>query len=60
MVGQFSISAKLSRADSLPPCGGGSGWGVVPRGALMCRISPTPTPDPSPAETAYTRVSVTQ
>src|SRR5712671_3830895 len=36
-----------SRVDSLPPCGGGMGWGVVPRGTEV-PPPPTPTPDPSP------------
>jgi hypothetical protein len=36
-----------SRVDSLPPCGGGMGWGVVPRGTVM-PLGSTPTPDPSP------------
>ncbi|HEV3371424.1 MAG TPA: precorrin-3B synthase [Xanthobacteraceae bacterium] len=34
-------------ADSLPPCGGGSGWGVVPWGTEVPHLA-TPTPDPSP------------
>ena len=34
-------------AASLPPCGGGSGWGVVPWGTEVPHLA-TPTPDPSP------------
>jgi sortase A len=41
------IGAGLSHADFLPPCGGGSGWGVVPWGTRAPTGS-TPTPDPSP------------
>src|SRR5713101_3997231 len=41
------IGARLSRVDSLPPCGGGMGWGVVPWGTDVPHFS-TPTPDPSP------------
>src|SRR5262249_12799245 len=41
------IGARLGRVDSLPPCGGGSGWGVVPRGTAV-PLGSTPTPDPSP------------
>src|SRR6266849_2056550 len=41
------IGARLSRVDSLPPCGGGSGWRVVPWGTGVPTGS-TPTPDPSP------------
>ena len=33
--------------DSLPPCGGGLGWGVVPRGTEVPQRT-TPTPNPSP------------
>src|SRR6516225_1826438 len=33
--------------DSLPPCGGGLGWGVGRRGTAVPH-RPTPTPDPSP------------
>jgi acyl-CoA thioesterase I len=44
-------SAKLSRGgarvNSLPPCGGGLGWGVVQRGTMVPHLS-TPTPNPSP------------
>ena len=32
---------------SLPPCGGGLGWGVVPWGTAVPPL-PTPPPDPSP------------
>ena len=39
--------AVLCRCDSLPPCGGGLGWGVVPRGTASLH-SATPTPNPSP------------
>jgi hypothetical protein len=50
-VGATLIGVRLSggRAprDSLPPCGGGMGWGVVPWGTAVPRGS-TPTPDPSP------------
>src|SRR5262249_38311015 len=35
------------RIFSLPPCGGGSGWGVGVFGAFVSQ-TPTPTPDPSP------------
>jgi NitT/TauT family transport system substrate-binding protein len=35
------------RFFSLPPCGGGSGWGVVPCGTKLPYL-PTPTPNPSP------------
>ena len=44
------IGVKLtngSRADSLPPCGGGVGWGVAPWGTVVS-LGSTPTPDPSP------------
>jgi FO synthase len=45
------VAAKLGRgaaaADSLPPCGGGLGWAVVPWGTEMPHLT-TPTPDPSP------------
>src|SRR6516165_9723834 len=48
------IAVKLtngSRADSLPPCGGGTGWGVVPWGTVVS-LGSTPTqegrPLPSP------------
>src|SRR5262249_37740371 len=43
------IGARLGRVDSLPPCGGGSGWGVVPRGTAV-PLGSTPTPDPSPQD----------
>jgi thiamine-phosphate pyrophosphorylase len=33
--------------DSLPPCGGGLGWGVVPQGTKVPRRT-TPTPNPTP------------
>ncbi len=42
-----------------PLVGEGRGGGWCPRGTVVS-YSSTPTPDPSPAETAYTRVSVTQ
>jgi FO synthase len=46
-----TVVAALSRgaaaADSLPSCGGGLGWGVVPRGTEV-PYRTTPTPDPSP------------
>jgi FO synthase len=52
--------AKLSRGatpgDSLPPCGGGLGWGVVPRGTEVPHRT-TPTPDPSPQGGGEKRVS---
>jgi len=35
------------RRDSLPPCGGGMGWGVVRWGTAVPHL-PTPTPIPSP------------
>ena len=48
------IAVKLtngSRADSLPPCGGGTGWGVAPWGTVVS-LGSTPTqegrPLPSP------------
>src|SRR5712692_4721403 len=45
------IGARFSdvraACDSLPPCGGGLGWGVVPWGTILLH-SLTPTPDPSP------------
>jgi precorrin-3B synthase len=34
-------------ADSLPPCGGGLGWGVVPNRTEVPHLT-TPTPNPSP------------
>jgi hypothetical protein len=53
MAQQLERLAKLgcgrAPADSLPPCGGGLGWGVVPRGAEVPHLAtPTPTPNPSP------------
>jgi hypothetical protein len=36
-----------AQADSLPPCGGGLGWGVVPWGSEVPHLA-TPTPNPSP------------
>ena len=38
---------RQSARFSLPPCGGGSGWGVVPWGTDVSHL-PTPTPAPSP------------
>src|SRR5580692_11626805 len=35
------------RSFSLPPCGGGSGWGVQRCGTSVPHFT-TPTPDPSP------------
>jgi hypothetical protein len=35
-------------ADSLPPCGGGSGWGVVPWGTEVTHHLATPPPPPPP------------
>jgi hypothetical protein len=45
------MSAKLgtnaATGDSLPPCGGGMGWGVVQyRTALPHLTTPTPLPAP--------------
>src|SRR5215472_13213571 len=37
--------APVARGCSLPPGGGGLGWGVVPRGT---DVPPLATPDPSP------------
>ena len=48
-VGATLIGVRLSLADSPPPCGGGSGWGVVPWGAGVPTGS-TPTPGPSHAD----------
>src|SRR5712671_4375049 len=59
MAGTSPIGAKLGRVDSLPPCGGGLGWGVVPWGTVLLHSS-TPTPDPSPAEPRYSEGSATQ
>jgi 16S rRNA G527 N7-methylase RsmG len=39
------MGARLRGADSLSPCGGGSGWGVVLGGT---RVQTGSTPDPSP------------
>jgi tetraacyldisaccharide 4'-kinase len=39
------MGARLSRADSLPPCGGGSGWGGAPWGTDVPHL-PIPTPSP--------------
>ena len=61
-MGGRVIGARLtngSRADSLPPCGGGLGWGVGPRGTVM-PLGSTPTPDPSPAEPRYSEGSATE
>src|SRR6266852_8517888 len=48
---RHSRSAKLKHdraaCDSLPPCGGGSGWGVEPRGTEVPHLA-TPTPNPAP------------
>src|SRR6267154_3270914 len=33
--------------DSLPPCGGGLGWGVEPRGTEVPHLT-TPAPNPAP------------
>jgi acyl-CoA thioesterase-1 len=55
---QFAIASGLTlrgsrlefggtAADSLPPCGGGLGWGVVPWGTEVPHRT-TPTPNPSP------------
>jgi P-type Ca2+ transporter type 2C len=45
--GGTGIGANLSRLDSLPPCGGGMGWGVEPWGTAA-PLGSTPTPDSSP------------
>jgi hypothetical protein len=44
-----AIGARLNgnRVHSLPPCGGGMGWGVVPWRTEVPHLT-TPTPDPSP------------
>jgi len=41
------LGGGRASCDSLPPCGGGSGWGVVPPGTAVPH-PPTPTPNPSP------------
>ena len=55
----MGVKISQCRADSLPPCGGGSGWGVVRRGTVVPHL-PTPTPDPSPAEPRFSEGSATQ
>src|SRR5260370_39277273 len=61
MPGSSPIGAKLRRYRaaffSLPPCGGGSGWGVVTRGNTVPHL-PTPTPDPSPQGGGEKRTAV--
>jgi tripartite-type tricarboxylate transporter receptor subunit TctC len=41
------LSGSRATRDSLPPCGGGSGWRVAPRGTAVPH-PPTPTPNPFP------------
>ena len=44
-----NVALEFSPAtrDSLPPCGGGMGWGVVQYGkAVPHRTTPTPVPSP--------------
>ena len=42
---RYPIGAKLRTVDSLPPCGGGLGWGVVPWGTA-CHLPRPPPPTP--------------
>src|SRR5439155_7397754 len=41
------VHSRTSRLFSLPPCGGGSGWGVVQWGTTVPHRT-TPAPNPSP------------
>ena len=41
------VTLGADTRDSLPPCGGGMGWGVVRCGTMVPHL-PTPTPIPSP------------
>src|SRR5258708_4236933 len=41
------VGCGRASGDTLPPCGGGLGWGVVPRGTEVPQRT-TPTPNPSP------------
>jgi precorrin-3B synthase len=51
LAGLEPLDAELgcgrAAGDSLPPCGGGLGWGVVPKGTAVPHLT-TPTPNPSP------------
>jgi precorrin-3B synthase len=47
LAGLEPLSARPGGADSLPPCGRGSGWGVVQRGSEVPHLA-TPAPNPSP------------
>src|SRR5712671_5870470 len=46
-AGPVRVSRTVLASAPSPSCGGGSGWGVVPRGTVLLHSS-TPTPDPSP------------
>src|SRR5215471_6105640 len=53
----WGVISRGAARDSVPTCGGGMGWGVVPRGKTVPR---SPTPDPSPAEPRCSEGSATQ
>mgnify|MGYP000969141202 CR=1 FL=1 len=45
-----TIAAKAIAAGSLPPCGGGLGWGVIPSATPTSRAPPPPCPSPLEGE----------